>query len=1402
MNSLNEVISLRFRGIYRLWLLWILISPLSIEAQTKVENESQLRSAVVAGGDILVTTNFSLGSTLEISKDVVLDLGGNTLKCEKKIGFTSIGTSLDLIKCSGSNIVIKNGSISAKFTNTFAGYVTAVQVNSGKTTIIDCNISGHTEGMTRSGTAVEYKGGNIQLIGGTFTGAGTGSSGKGYALYSESENVSCFVKGCLIKKGDAVQSSETKTIEGSITVSPINYNIKYDLSNGKITSSVYTTTYSILNDNETKILPTAEREHYKFLHWFNNSGSSINEDTSITETSFPYVDIDGKDDQTITFKAKWEALPYTIHFDTDGAGTIADGSYTVEDYPKLMPTPVRDGYIFTGWFNGNVPITSPFTFTGDITLKARWSEYKYALSYITKTETAPATQNYTKATSGSVKLPATWERKGYIFKGWYDNEKYEGNPITSAPCPQDGKSAIVTLSLYAKWEAVPYKLEYTLNDGSFEKEPDATYTIENTPYTLPTPKPTKEHSAFKGWYDNPEFSGKPITLIEKGDISNKHYYAKWLVTYLAECHWDSDTHPDLEDKKISFTKEDEVMLPQWDIVDGYEVLGWSERGSNGLISNIKKGTERNMELYAKWILAEYEITYEPYYGILPNNVIKTYTVTSEDIVLPYPMRSGFTFAGWYAEPTLVTKVEKQLKGSMGNKTYYAKWMAGNLIIFDKPENGKIVVKNGSTEIRSGEKIGANTKLTVTAIPDSSIYSLVKLTINGKDYTSSPQIIEVSEDKGLTVYAEFVDLRPSVSAPEITTNPLSTDFVPAGESVMVSLANMDKSAVLYYSIDGSSPKPYSQPFQISSLSADKTVRVIAYAKKSGCKDGVTIRDITFGKGKITITFNLPKGITAINPEGGEVVQAVASGGTFEFKLEVDKTYFESLEALRVEVDGKILLPNARNIYTLTNQTTNVVVKVSGITGITHVITLKQSSNGYISFAGEDENSASLIVNHGDRVSVIAEPDEGYKFFSWKNGSVDNPCVVTVEKDTVIQARFVQADPGYQVVLPTLIGAKVKPLTGYSTEVKKGGTFKFYISKESDYNESVPVVFANGEKLTIYKDVYSIYNITQNVVIAVDGIQMNKTKISLPDSVTGVNLSTGKDISEGGLTSVSMILIHAKAPVGKKFLMWNDGKVDNPRIITAKDAEQLLPLFVSTSDEAVVKIDLPTLVGAGVGAVNSNVDAITKGGDIQLKLVLLPQYSESQVKVTANGKELNTALSLRASSETKTLFYELKGVTEDMKVEVSGLKLNTYTVSLEQSEGGSIRASQSGVIQHGTEITLSATPVAGKMFMKWNNGNTLNPYKYTVTGDCVLSAQFIYSDLPVENETIQVSSDRVYTIRDILHIESSKIAELYIWNFSGALIKKVTVSNGHSTYHLPAGVYLVKVGDMGARKVIVR
>ena len=161
-----------------------------------------------------------------------------------------------------------------------------------------------------------------------------------------------------------------------------------------------------------------------------------------------------------------------------------------------------------------------------------------------------------------------------------------------------------------------------------------------------------------------------------------------------------------------------------------------------------------------------------------------------------------------------------------------------------------------------------------------------------------------------------------------------------------------------------------------------------------------------------------------------------------------------------------------------------------------------------------------------------------------------------------------------------------------------------------------------------------------------------------------------------------------------------------------------------------------------------------------------------------------------------------MTADVTVEVTGLERNEYDVLVQQQEGGTVSASQTGKVKHGTVITLQATPQAGNMFMKWQDGNTLNPYPYVVTGDCTLSGRFIATDKPVGNERIPASSVGIQCLNHTLYLYLSEAAPLWIWNVEGKLVKNVLAPSGHSTYPLQDGVYIVRVGTQSPVKVVVR
>lgn len=1095
---------------------------------------------------------------------------------------------------------------------------------------------------------------------------------------------------------------------------------------------------------------------------------------------------------------------YNVSYNTSGGTTTNPGtpSYTIETPDFTLPTVTKNGYTFADWtYNGNpvnptaLPTTADRVTSKDMAFGATWTLISYKVVYDVAGGTAIQDGLYNIET-GISSLP-TPKREGYVFNGWYrDNQK-----VTSIP------AGTGDITLVAHWTEISYTLSFKTNNDTFIA--DISYT-KAKPGILPSGL-TKEGYMFGGWFQNENFTGSELEAVPfpAGTAGQTNIpvmiYAKWIpISYTITFNTNGGSDQDA----LPYTVETETFkLPTRTTKAGYTLVGWYiDEALTKPYGEVVKGTHGDFTLYAKWKLTEYTIEYELYgHGNNPPDAVTCYNIEKE-VELPTPQRDNFTFVGWHKDDLLKDQALMIIPaGTTGNLKLYAEWTMGNSVQITRPENGTITVMSGTTEVKSGDKVGANTSLTITATPASADYKLSKLVVNNTEYTTSSQTVKMPAEGGLTISAAFADPRPAASAPKITTDPVNTDYIPSGESVTVTMDKGGECDSLLYSIDGSTPKRYTGAFQVSTITAaTKTVAVQAIARKSGCKDGVTTRNITFRSGKITITFNLPKGITACNPEGGEVVEAVASGGAFEFKLIVDKNYFQTLDSIKVTANGTVITPDVYDIYTLSNQTTDVAVNVTGISGVTHLITLVQSANGVIAFTGDEDAENSRTVNHGDPVSVTATADENYKFQSWTDGETANPRTFVAESDVTLQARFVKDSAGFSVILPELEGVTVKPLTGYPTEVKPGGKFKFYLHLDADYNESVPVVYVNNEELNVNQEVYSIYNISENIRISVDGIVRNKVKPVLQEHVSAIDveMETGSDVSGLSLLTDALIVLQADAPEGQVFSKWNDGKADNPRIVTAADASQLFPLFLPKTGQGAVCVKLPVLAGAGMGAVNVNAAAVTEGESVQLKLVVLPSYSQSSVKVFANGKELDATLSLRASSETKTLFYTLSGLSEDVDVEVSGLKQNEYVVSLEQQDGGIVRASQVGMVKHGTIVTLEAAPDRGNMFVKWEDGNTLNPYRYVVTDNCTLKGSFAASNMPVGNENVSVPAVRICTTGSFLHIQSPEVSELSVWNMEGKLIKRAGVPAGYSSYLLPAGVYVVKVGNGESVKIVIR
>jgi uncharacterized repeat protein (TIGR02543 family) len=157
--------------------------------------------------------------------------------------------------------------------------------------------------------------------------------------------------------------------------------------------------------------------------------------------------------------------------------------------------------------------------------------------------------------------------------------------------------------------------------------------------------------------------------------SEKTYPLTWQdlnATYVITYHmWDEETEPGYYQSTDS-----DKTLTDYTLRPGYNFLGWYDNpGLDGdVVTVIPAGSTGDKDLYAKWSLITYYITYNTHGGTYTGENPGTYTIESLPITLTAPTREGYTFGGWYAAGDFsggqVTGIPA---GSTGNKNFYAKW---------------------------------------------------------------------------------------------------------------------------------------------------------------------------------------------------------------------------------------------------------------------------------------------------------------------------------------------------------------------------------------------------------------------------------------------------------------------------------------------------------------------------------------------------------------------------------------------------------------------------------------------------------------------------------------------------------------------------------------------------------
>lgn len=225
---------------------------------------------------------------------------------------------------------------------------------------------------------------------------------------------------------------------------------------------------------------------------------------------------------TVKIQLQEQTVTFFSNSGSEVASQIVYWGHLVEE-PE---PPVKDGYIFDGWYS-NSALTNLWDFesdyiNGDMSLYARWSK-QVKINFNPQGGVSLNPQNKIVMTNNLYGELARTIKAGYTLIGWSTEPDGAGTLITS--------STIVTNdsehTLYAVWQANTQIITFDLQSG-----PDVSSLTKEVTYNQPygtLPVPIRDNFRFAGWWTGEEGTGEEITdETVFTDLIDRTLYAKWF----------------------------------------------------------------------------------------------------------------------------------------------------------------------------------------------------------------------------------------------------------------------------------------------------------------------------------------------------------------------------------------------------------------------------------------------------------------------------------------------------------------------------------------------------------------------------------------------------------------------------------------------------------------------------------------------------------------------------------------------------------------------------------------------------------------------------------------------------------------------------------------------------------
>lgn len=400
------------------------------------------------------------------------------------------------------------------------------------------------------------------------------------------------------------------------------------------------------------------------------------------------------------------------------------------------------------------------------------------------------------------------------------------------------------------------------------------------------------------------------------------------------------------------------------------------------------------------------------------------------------------------------------------------------------------------------------------------------------------------------------------------------------------------------------------------------------------------------------------------------------------------------------------------------------------------------------------------DYGSNAVIEAVANYGYHFTQWNDGNTDNPRTIQVTTDQNFVASF--ARNNYTLTV-SVDSTEMGSVTG-------AGSYAF------EEEATITAVPNHGYHFTQWSD--GDTNATRTVVVTRDSAFTAQFARNLYTITTTVNDETLGTVTGGGeyLFGAQVVLHAVPADATVEFTNWGDASTENPRTITVTDNAtyranfqrnlQTFTVTLNVNDEA-----MGTVNGAG---------SYTEGTTATISAVANEHYEFD------SWSDGNT-------SATRQIV-----VNSNITLTANFVAMNyMITVTCDETMG---TVSGGGSYAYNTTATLTATAKAGYEFVQWSDGNTNATRTVTVQGD----AQYVAEFRAVQGiDDVDALNVTIYSTNGNIVVKGAANQSIYIYDAVGRCVNHV--ANNYSEvneFAMPtSGVYMVKVGNLPARRVVV-